>query len=65
MKRPDPSGDPMHVKLVCDRCGTALAPAFSGLRCPRFSACGRGGLVETTMMRSSMAWLGQKANSEG
>lgn len=24
-----------------------MAPTLSGLRCPRFGACGRGGLEET------------------
>ncbi len=34
------------LKLLCGKCATPLAPAFSGMRCPRFSACGRGGIVE-------------------
>ncbi|HWH08906.1 MAG TPA: hypothetical protein VNX21_06880 [Candidatus Thermoplasmatota archaeon] len=34
-----------HATL-CPRCGARLAPAPSGLRCPRLSSCGRGGLVE-------------------
>lgn len=37
----------MHLRLTCARCGSRLAPAMSGLRCPRFSACGFGGHVET------------------
>jgi len=37
----------MTVKLVCTRCGAALAPTLSGPRCPRLAACGRGGYVET------------------
>lgn len=31
----------------CPECGTRMAPTLSGLRCPRFGACGRGGLEET------------------
>ncbi|HLE96496.1 MAG TPA: hypothetical protein VI997_03925 [Candidatus Thermoplasmatota archaeon] len=31
----------------CPECGTRMVRTFSGIRCPRFSACGRGGLEET------------------
>lgn len=37
----------MHLRLACARCGAALVPAFTGLRCPRLAACGFGGHVET------------------
>jgi|GEM_PF-3733031 len=36
----------MITRLVCPRCDAGLVPSWSGLRCPRMSACGRGGLVE-------------------
>ncbi|HWG92237.1 MAG TPA: hypothetical protein VNZ52_15410 [Candidatus Thermoplasmatota archaeon] len=34
------------VSLVCARCGSRLVPAWSGLRCPRMTACGYGGTNE-------------------
>jgi hypothetical protein len=34
------------MRLVCPRCDAGLVPSFSGLRCPRLAACGRGGYVE-------------------
>lgn len=37
----------MAARLECDRCGAGLVPAVNGLRCPRFSACGRGGPDES------------------
>lgn len=43
------------MRLVCSRCSTPLAPAWTGLRCPRFSACGRGGLEEVGRMIHPLA----------
>lgn len=37
----------MHARLTCPRCDAPLVPGFSGLRCPRLNACGRGGYVES------------------
>jgi len=34
------------MRLVCPRCDAGLVPSWSGLRCPRMSACGMGGPVE-------------------
>ncbi len=34
------------MRLCCESCGAGLVPAFTGLRCPRMNACGRGGLIE-------------------
>lgn len=39
----------MYVALACARCGARLAPAMTGMRCPRFTACGFGGHVETLL----------------
>lgn len=36
------------MRLVCPRCNAGLVPSWSGLKCPRMSACGKGGPVETT-----------------
>lgn len=35
------------VQATCPECGTRMVRTISGVRCPRFSACGRGGLEET------------------
>ncbi|HEX2022203.1 MAG TPA: hypothetical protein VHH36_05780 [Candidatus Thermoplasmatota archaeon] len=35
------------MRLCCPRCGAGLVPSWSGLRCPRMTACGRGGFVES------------------
>lgn len=37
----------MLGRLCCGICGAGLVPAWSGLKCPRGSACGHGGPVET------------------
>lgn len=42
------------IRMICTRCGTALAPAWSGFRCPRFSACGRGGIVESSALATRL-----------
>ena len=44
-------GRRMEAHLVCHRCGATLAPAFAGLRCPRLTACGKGGYVEASSRR--------------
>ncbi|MEA3199741.1 MAG: hypothetical protein QOE90_1169 [Thermoplasmata archaeon] len=38
------------MRLVCPRCNAGLVPAWTGLRCPRMSACGRGGPVESSQV---------------
>lgn len=35
------------MRLRCETCGSGLVPSLSGLRCPRMTACGFGGHVET------------------
>lgn len=37
----------MNGRLCCGTCGAGLVPAWTGLKCPRASACGKGGLLET------------------
>lgn len=38
------------MRLTCPHCHAGLVPSWSGLRCPRMAACGRGGLRETALM---------------
>jgi hypothetical protein len=49
-----PVGGRMHLTLACGRCGARLAPTLSGMRCPRLTACGFGGQVETLLPRSCL-----------
>ncbi|HWG92235.1 MAG TPA: hypothetical protein VNZ52_15400 [Candidatus Thermoplasmatota archaeon] len=37
----------LRMRLRCAKCGSGLVPTLSGLRCPRLSACGFGGITET------------------
>ena len=46
----------MELNLVCARCQAPLVPAMSGLRCPRMTACGRGGFVETSLTSETFAF---------
>lgn len=48
----------MMTRLVCPRCNAGLVPSWSGLRCPRMTACGRGGPVETVATGYVFAWGG-------
>lgn len=36
-------------RLCCGTCGAGLVPSWTGLRCPRLGACGRGGFTETAI----------------
>ena len=40
----------MSVRLTCTRCGAGLVPTWSGVRCPRLAACGRGGIEESGVL---------------
>ena len=36
-----------RIEAACPECGARMVRAISGVRCPRFGACGRGGAEET------------------
>ncbi|HUR69945.1 MAG TPA: hypothetical protein VM370_11925 [Candidatus Thermoplasmatota archaeon] len=54
----------MRLRVLCARCGTALAPTMSGLRCPRMSACGFGGMVETIQFQPLAALASSATDAE-
>lgn len=37
----------MTARLTCAHCNTPLVATFTGLKCPRLGACGRGGIIES------------------
>lgn len=39
----------MTARMCCAKCGAGLVPAWTGLKCPRGSACGYGGVEETSL----------------
>lgn len=48
-----------HVRLTCPRCDATLVPAFTGMRCPRLTACGRGGYLEVgAALHIGTTWTG-------